>query len=493
VFFINLPIGVVALIVVVAVLPRTTARVKPTIDYVGITLLATVATCIVLITSLGGSQWAWGSFEVIGLGVLALVCLVAFWQVEARAAEPVMPLRLFANRVFATTAVVGFVVGFAMFGAITYLPVYLQVVQGASATASGLKMLPLMLGLLLTSVGSGQVISRTGRYRVFPIVGCAVFTVGLFLLSTMDANTTGLQASVFMFVLGVGLGMVMQVLVLAVQNAVDYRDLGTATSGATFFRSIGSSVGVAIFGTVFTSQLTHHLSVGIPDTAIGPCAPQQLSGATAAINACPPAVQTWYIDAYVQSIHTIFLAAVPIGLLAFVLAWLIPEVRLRTAANRPEIGEGFALPNSRTSLEELRILLWRVVGREDRLRVYRELGQRMDSDLTPGQLWMISGVASSGTRSVGEMAQTSHTPVANVERVADQLRDKGLVTTVNGAVTVTSAGSATADSLHATERAALHRLIDEWPGAEEPDVDDLVEDVIARLSRDDRRLSGITT
>ncbi len=487
VFLINLPIGVVALIVVVAVLPRTTARVKPTIDYLGIALLATVATCIVLVTSLGGSQWAWGSTEVIGLSLLAALCVVGFWWVEARAPEPVMPLRLFANRVFATTSVVGFAVGFAMFGAITYLPLYLQVVQGNSPTVSGLKLLPLMLGLLLTSIGSGQVISRTGRYKVFPIVGCAVFTVGLFLLSRMDAATSGLESSAYMFVLGVGLGMVMQVLVLAVQNAVDYRDLGTATSGATFFRSIGSSVGVAVFGTVFNSQLTHHLSVGIPAGAVGACAPQSLSGATAALNACPAAVRDWYIGAYVHSIHTIFFAAVPVGLLAFALAWLIPEVRLRTAADRPEIGEVFALPNSRTSLEELRVLVWRSIGRENRLRAYGELGRAMGSDLTPGQLWMLSRVAADGTRTVPAMAQTSGTPVDTVERVAGQLRDRGLAEVAGGTVTVTPAGRTTAQTLLATERATLHRLIDEWPGSAEPDVEALLDDIVARLSRDERK------
>jgi EmrB/QacA subfamily drug resistance transporter len=492
VFYINLPIGLVALIVVTAVLPVTTARVKPTIDYVGIVLLATVATCIVLVTSLGGSQWAWGSTQVIGLGILAVVCLVGFWQVEKRAKEPVMPLRLFRNRVFSTTSAVGFVVGFAMFGSITYLPLYLQTVQGASPTESGLRMLPMMLGLLLTSIGSGQVISRTGRYRVFPIAGCAVFTVGLWLLSTMGASTSGFTSSVYMFVLGVGLGMVMQVLVLAVQNSVEYRDLGTATSGATFFRAIGSSVGVAIFGTVFNSQLKHALSTGTPTTATGPCSPQVLSGAGGSIKACPPEVQSWYIGAYVHAIHVIFLAAVPVGLLAFLLAWLIPEVKLRTAADRPDIGEGFALPSSRTSLEELRIMIWRAIGREDRLRAYGALADMMGSDLTAGQTWMLSRVSADGSRTVDLMAKTSHTPAPIVDRVAGQLQAKGLVTVVDGTVAVTESGRATAARLLDTERATLHRLVDQWPGAEEPDVDALIEEILARLSREDRPIIGVS-
>ncbi|HEY1486137.1 MAG TPA: MFS transporter, partial [Micromonosporaceae bacterium] len=492
VFYINLPIGLVALIVVAAVLPVTAARAKPTIDYVGITLLATVATCIVLVTSLGGSQWAWGSVEVIGLSILALVCLFAFWRVEARAQEPVMPLRLFRNRVFSTTSVVGFVVGFAMFGSITYLPLYLQRVQGASPTDSGLKMVPMMVGLLLTSIASGQIISRTGRYKVFPIVGCGIFTVALYLLSTMDRTTSGLQSSLYMFILGVGLGMVMQVLVLAVQNSVEYRDLGTATSGATFFRSIGSSVGVAIFGTIFTAQLTHHLANGVPAGAIGRCSPPSLSAAAGTIGVCPVAVQTWFKDAYAQSTHVIFLAAVPVGLLAFVLAWLIPEVKLRAAANRPEIGEAFALPNSRTSLEELRILLWRAIGREDRLRAYGALSDMMGSGLSPGQTWMLSRVAADGSRSLAAMADTSHTPADIVARVADQLRERGLATVADGTVSVTDAGRSTATTLLETERSTLRRLIDEWPGAEEPDVEGLLDDIVMRLTREDRPLTGVT-
>ncbi len=491
VFYINLPIGLVALVVVAAVLPSTTARMKPSIDYVGISLLATVATSIILVTSLGGSQWAWDSAPVIGLLILAVVCLIGFWQVEARAKEPVLPLRLFRNHVFATTAVVGFVVGFAMFGAITYLPLYLQTVQGASPTGSGLRLIPLMVGLLLTSIGSGQIISRTGRYKVFPIVGCAVFTIGLYLLSRMDQATSGLQSSAFVFVLGLGLGLVIQVLVLAVQNAVEYRDLGTATSGTTFFRSIGSSVGVAIFGSIFNAQLTHRLATGVPVGAVGRCAPQALSRTSAGIGACPVAVQTWYIDAFVHAIHTIFLAAVPIGLLAFVLAWFIPEVKLRGAGDRPEIGEAFALPSSRTSLEELRILLWRSIGREDRLRAYGALASMMGVDLTPGQTWMVSRVAADGTRTIAAMAQTSHTPTETVARVAGGLQDKGLATVAGGTVTVTEAGRAIARTLRETERTSLRRLIDEWPGAEEPDVDDLLEEIIGRLSQEDRPIAGV--
>jgi hypothetical protein len=248
---------------------------------------------------------------------------------------------------------------------------------------------------------------------------------------------------------------------------------------------------VAIFGSIFNVQLTHRLATGVPVGAVGPCAPRALSRTSAGIGACPAAVQTWYIDAYVHAIHTIFLAAVPIGGLALVLAWFIPEVKLRGAANRPEIGEAFALPSSRTSLEELRVMLWRSIGREDRLRAYGALASMMGVDLTPGQTWMVSRVAADGTRTIDAMAQTSHTPAVTVERVAAGLQDKGLATVADGTVTVTDAGRAVAHTLRDTERTSLRRLIDEWPGAEEPDVDDLLEEIIGRLSREDQPSVGV--
>jgi EmrB/QacA subfamily drug resistance transporter len=264
VFYVNVPIGIVALVVVAIVLPKTKVAARPIIDYAGIVLLGGAATCVVLVTSFAGSLWPWDSVEVIAATLGFIILVAGFILVERRVPEPVMPLRLFRNKVFSTSSGIGFVVGFAMFGAITFLPLYMQRVQGVSATGSGLRLIPLMAGLLLTSLASGQIISRTGRYKLFPILGCGCFTVGLFLLSLMNEHTGVIESSLYMFVLGIGLGMVMQVLVLAVQNAVEYRDLGTATSAATFFRTIGSCIGVAAFGTVFTTELTKHLAVGIP-------------------------------------------------------------------------------------------------------------------------------------------------------------------------------------------------------------------------------------
>ena len=392
---------------------------------------------------------------------------------------------------FATTSVVGFIVGFAMFGSITYLPLYLQQVQGSTPTESGLQMIPMMAGLLLTSIGSGQLISRTGRYKVFPIVGTAVFTVGLYLLSLMGRETTSLQSGLSMFVLGAGLGMVMQVLVLAVQNAVEYHDLGVATSGATFFRTIGSCVGVAVFGSVFSSKLTSNLAVAPPADAVGACAGPALSASSTALATCSQDVQNWFLDGYSDAIHTIFLYAVPVGALAFVLAWLIPEVTLRTAASRPDPGESFALPASRTSYEELRLLLWREVGHQDPMRAYTILTQDMDLELTPGQCWMLSRVSAERSRTIETMVERSGVERAAVVRTAEALRDRGLVTITEETVSSTEAGDAIAARLAADERGKLHTMIDQWQGADDPDLDALVEQVTERLWRDDTAPAGM--
>jgi EmrB/QacA subfamily drug resistance transporter len=255
VFYVNLPVGVVALVVIAGVLRIPHKSTRHVIDYLGTFLIASVATCLVLVASLGATTWGWASVQTVGLALLGVVLAVAFVAVERAAAEPVLPLKLFRVRTFVLSAVISFIVGFAMFGAMTYLPTFLQVVQGVSPTMSGVHMLPMVFGMLLASTASGQIVSRTGRWKVFPIAGTGVTVLGLLLLHQLDMGSSTGAMSVYFFVFGLGLGLVMQVLVLIVQNAVSYEDLGVATSGATFFRSIGASFGVAIFGTVFAGRL----------------------------------------------------------------------------------------------------------------------------------------------------------------------------------------------------------------------------------------------
>lgn len=490
VFYINIPVGVVALLVVAAVLPHIDAGVKPRIDYAGIILLGLVSTSIVLVTSLGGTTWEWSSGPVYAMVALAVGALVAFVVVERRTPEPVLPLHLFRSRVFTVAAVVGFVVGFAMFGAITYLPLYLQTVKGSTPTESGLEMTPMMLGMLITSIGSGQLISRTGRYKHFPIIGTAVTACGLYLLSLMGRDTTTAQAGVSMFVLGAGLGMVTQVLVIAVQNAVSYRDLGTATSGATYFRTIGSSVGVAVFGTIFSDRLTDELRTGVPAAAQGPCGPEALAASTQALARCPAEVQGWFTDAYAGALHVVFLWAVPVAALAFLLTWFLPEVELRTATRSGDtptagqaVGESFALPSSRTSLEELRLILWRRVGKHDPRRVYELVADELG--LTPEECWMVARVSLKRTRSVRLMAERTEVSPDVVRGVAETLRDRGLVEVADDTVRATPAGDAAFERIRDAERRRLQRYVEEWPGGDEPEVDRLVDQLTHQLLADD--------
>jgi EmrB/QacA subfamily drug resistance transporter len=328
IFYINVPIGAVALAVVAIQVPGNLSRVHHVIDYLGAAVLTGSASCLVLFTSLGGTSYPWGAPGMLALAVAGVVLLVVFVFVERRATEPVLPLHLFSNRGFSVTSLAGFVVGFAMFGAITYLPVFFQVVHGESPTISGLRLLPLLVGLIVCSTLSGLVISRTGRYRAFPIAGTALVTVGLLLLAQVGIGTSLVVEALYMLVLGIGLGCVMQVLVLIVQNAVPYSELGVATSGATFFRSIGGSFGTAIFGAVFSNVLVGNLVRHLGHVKL----PRGLSSSSvtpAILDKLPQAVHHGIAAAYAESIQTVFTIAAPIGLIALAAAWFIPQVELR--------------------------------------------------------------------------------------------------------------------------------------------------------------------
>jgi EmrB/QacA subfamily drug resistance transporter len=324
IFYINLPLGALALGVIGVTFHARAVQVRHAVDYLGAAVLAAGLSALVLFTSLGGTTYGWGSPEIISMGVIALVLLVAFPFVEARATEPILPLELFRNRVFTVTSAIGFIVGFALFGAVTYLPLYLQIVKGHSPTQSGLLLTPLMAGVLVTSIASGNLISKFGRYRPFPIAGTALMSVGMLLLSLLVVDTPTWHAAVFMLILGLGLGMVMQVLVLAAQNAVDYRQLGVATSGSTLFRQIGGSIGVSVFGAIFANRLAHELVARLPQGAHIPKAANP-----AALKELPPAIHLPYVEAFAASLRPVFLAAAGISLLAFALTWLLREVPLR--------------------------------------------------------------------------------------------------------------------------------------------------------------------
>jgi EmrB/QacA subfamily drug resistance transporter len=331
VFYVNLPVGILALVVVAIVLPVAGERRSHRIDVEGAALLAGFAGALTLALTWGGTQYAWGSGMIVGLLVGGFVCAVLFWFQEKRAAEPIIPPSLFANAIFNASAGMGFLVLLAMFGAMIYLPLFMQVVHGVSATSSGLRLLPLMAGVLAASIGSGRLISQMGRYRPFPIVGTLLMTVGIALLSQIHVDTGYALLAVAMLLLGVGIGLVMPVLVLAVQNAVPPRDMGTATSGTMFFRQIGGSFGVAIFGAIFANRLGYWLPKELPAKAhIGAAkAGTLLHAPPAKLKQLPAGVHTGLIDAFAHSLHTVFLFAIPFGVAAFLVALLLREVPLR--------------------------------------------------------------------------------------------------------------------------------------------------------------------
>jgi EmrB/QacA subfamily drug resistance transporter len=330
VFYVNLPVGVLAVLVVAFRLHLHTPSHRHAIDYLGAGLLTAGVSALILVTTWGGNQYAWDSGVIVGLAVAGVALLAAFVVQERRAAEPIIPLSLFGSSVFRVATALGFVIGLAMFGAIIFIPLFLQLVYGVSPTSSGLRMLPLMAGLLTASIVSGRAISRIGRYKAFPIAGTAITTVGLFLLSRLEVDTPPWLASVYMLVVGIGIGLVMQVLVLVVQNDAPARDVGVATSTATFFRSMGGSLGVAVFGAIFASRLTNELAA-LPNAAAA-----HVSGGVNVrpdqVHALPPAVRHDFLLAFVDALQPVFLVGAALTLVAFGLALLLKEVPLRATA-----------------------------------------------------------------------------------------------------------------------------------------------------------------
>ncbi|HEV3052843.1 MAG TPA: MFS transporter [Longimicrobium sp.] len=469
IFYINLPLGLVALAVIAATLPARAERVRRAIDFAGAALLAVTLSAVILAADLGGVTYGWTSPVILGLIALALVSLAAFIAVERRAAEPVLPLRLFRERAFSAAAMVGLIVGFAMFGSVTYLPVFLQVVNGATPTGSGLQMLPMMGGMLVSSIASGQLISRWGRYKVFPVVGTAVMAVGLVLLSRMDEHTTLTGASFNMLVLGLGLGLVMQVLVIAVQNAVDYRDLGVATSGTTLFRLIGGSLGTAAFGAIFSMGLRARLMATLPPGAAGGegggaggLSPQMLAS-------LPAGVRALYVQAFTDSLSTVFLTAAAIAAGGFLLAWLIPERPLRetvaaTAGDvGTEAGEAFAMPADAESVRHMERALALIADRDARRAYIQRVTERAGVGLSPAAAWLLVRLDDDPRADPHALAGSVQVEPAILDAAAAELRDRGLTAArPTGGVRLTDAGQDVLERLVDARRAHLAEVLAEW-------------------------------
>ena len=494
IFYINLPIGVLALVVLALTFPSVATRIQHRIDYLGAGLLALALAALVLLLSLGGTTYPWASTQEIGLGALSLVALGAFVLAEHRAAEPVLPLGLFKNQVFVSAGIVALFLGFAMFGTITFLPLYFQVVRGASPTGSGLDLLPLMAGMLITSIVGGQIVSRTGRYRVFPIIGTAVITVGLFLLSGLSPETSTLQAAGFMFVTGFGIGLVMQVLVVAVQNAVGYEDLGVATSGNTLFRNIGSSVGTAVVGTIFATELASRLRAAFPHASASQLNTSHVSSATLAL--LPPGIHAVYLAAFAGSLDTAFKVAGFVSIIAFVASWFIKELPMRTTVTTEDMGSAFGAPGSGDSWSEICRALSVLVGR-DQMRQWLEcVPAEAGTDLSLADCWVLVRLRRDPQVDLAALATADKIPVAALDGAVADLVERGLLVAgttsdlvvPNGSAVaqvendvrptpvLTPSGALVADQLICTVRSQLEKLLEGWSPEQFPELVPLLDE-----------------
>lgn len=329
IFFINVPLGIAAFFVIAAALHVPKRTVAHRIDWAGAALLVVSVVLLLLVIEWGGEQYAWTSPTILGMTAAMLIALTTFVFVERHAPEPIVPMALFKNSVFSVSAAVGFIVGFAMFGAIIFMPLFLQIVRGSSPTQAGLQLIPMMVGLLAASIISGRLISRLGRYKIFPVIGTAIATIAMFLLSTIHVDTPYWRIALYLLLLGIGIGNVMQVLVLAVQNAVHPKDVGVATSGATFFRSIGGTIGTAVFGAVMTTQLANRLAETMPGADVDASA---MTSSVDAINGLPDQIRVIVLDAFTYALDHVFLVAVPILVVGFVLSLFLKDIRLRSAS-----------------------------------------------------------------------------------------------------------------------------------------------------------------
>lgn len=449
-FYVNVPIAIVVVIAAARTIPVVKSAVRPVIDYLGIALVAVGASALILATSWGGNEYAWGSGVIIGLFAGGLIALALFCRVETRAAQPMLPMRLFSNPVFTVCSVLSFIVGFAMLGALTYLPTYLQYVDGDSATVSGVRTLPMVIGLLIASVFSGSVVSRTGRYRLFPIVGTLVMGVGLYLMSLMGPSTGALLESLYMFVLGTGIGLSMQVLTIAVQNTVDYADLGTATSGVTFFRTLGSSFGTAVFGTIYANTLTPNLRDGVAAAAGTGAADPSVIGRAATspegVHRLPPEASAPIVGAYADTIQTVFLWTVPVAALGLLVALFLKQVQLRDSARlgSTDMGEGFASPHDADNRRALEASVGKIIGGTE-LDTARRIIADSDTRLDVAGAWAVMQVELFtrlvGHASLGLIAARRRLPPEVLLPVFDRMVEEGFLTRHGSLLSHTEAGA----------------------------------------------------
>jgi len=472
VFYVNLPIGAIALVVISIALSKKNPDHKPRIDYLGTFLIAAASVCLVLITSLGGSTWAWTSGPIFACGAGAVVLIVLFILVEQRAAEPVMPLKLFRNPVFTQCSAIGFVVGLCMFGALSYIPLFMQVVDGNSPTVSGLRLLPLMLGLLVASIGTGQLISKFGRYKIYPIFGTLFMAVGLFLMSRIDEHTKSTTLGWDMAVFGLGIGLTMQVLTIATQNNVDYADLGVATSGVTYFRSIGGSFGASIFGTILNNELNSKVTSALQNGTLSAKFPtSQILGDPTAVNQLPPAIKDPFLHIYATSAAHVFLIASPIALVAFVLALFLREVPLRTATRSTDLGESSGLPTFRTSLAEIERFVTKLSSRQNVWERYGRVIERADLDISVPHAYGLFRLHHAGPVTVEQICKRLNSPIEEIQPRIDRMIRAGTVQrSEDGIISLTPKGAEIIDKMSEVRLQLLEEQLQGWDPEQHEDL-----------------------
>ena len=497
-FYVNIPLGVLVLLVASIALPKIAVSGRPKIDYAGIVLIALAATGLTLVTSWGGSQYPWGSPTIIGMAVGSIVLLVAFVFVERRAEQPMLPMRLFNSKVFTVSGVLSFVVGFAMLGGITYLPTYLQYVRGVSATVSGLWMLPLVFGLMVTALRSGNVIGKTGHYRLFPIIGSVLMTAGLFLLSRLGVDTTFWIVSVDMIVLGAGIGLIMQVPTIVVQSTADYADLGVATSGVSFLRSMGSSFGVAMFGTVYASKLPHNIAAALAAHPLPPGTDPRVVQEPALLRALPHAINAAVVGAYGDTVRQVFLFAAPIGLIALLVALLLPQVPLRDTSRAAvtggnAVGEGFAVPAPSDSERTLETLIARIVNTV-KTDPTPEIFTRSGLTISVAQGWLIGEIyrnaRDDGDATMDEIGERHKIPAGIFEPTAHQLLDAGYVTEQEGHYRFTEEGAELFATLITAWRGWLLDKLGDWNESDQQQFASAIDSLAGQLIAEGRALSA---
>ena len=457
-FWVNVPIAVVVFFVAAATIPALGKATRPAIDYAGIVLVGLGASGLTLATSWGGSTYPWASPMIIGLFVGSALAIAAFVWVESQAGEPILPIRLFRSPVFSVCCVLSFIVGFAMLGALTFLPTFMQFVDGVSATVSGLRTLPMVAGLLLTSMGSGVLVSRTGRYKIFPVVGTAVMAVGFVLLSRMDAGTPLLAQSLYLFILGTGIGMCMQVLILIVQNTSSFDDLGVSTSGVTFFRTIGSSFGAAIFGSLFANFLDARIGAALAASGAPPAAAQSPQ----VLHQLPPEIAAPIVNAYADSLGMVFLCAAPVAVVGFIVAWLLKEVPLREmdATATVDLGDGFGMPCTESPDKVLEMTIGRLMRSSPEIRL-RSIAGQAGCEPDVALLWALLQIYRQsqvfGSARLTDIAERLRVPREVVESTFDRLVERGYALRTGDQLWLTQVGARQVDC---ASTALVSRIID---------------------------------